>query len=66
MAFFLWILFLKISLKAAFAICLLTSLGIELIQLGIPGRVSDPTDVLTNSVGAAFALIYTMREVNSC
>ena len=38
-------------------ICISTSAGIELIQLMIPGRISDPIDVITNSVGAFLALM---------
>ena len=38
-------------------ICISTSAGIELIQLMIPGRISDPIDVITNSVGALLALM---------
>ena len=67
LAVFLWILFLRISLKVAFAICLLTSLVIEIAQLRIPGRVSDPIDVFTNTLGAACFLIYAnWKEKAKC
>ena len=61
MAIFLWILYLRRSPMSIFAICLLTSLGIELIQLMIPGRVTDPLDVFTNITGVACALIAFKR-----
>jgi glycopeptide antibiotics resistance protein len=61
LAFFSKIIWLKVSSKAIFAICLLTSFGIEVGQLGISGRVSDPIDVITNSLGAFLALIYIQR-----
>ena len=35
----------------------LATVIIELSQLGIPGRVSDPNDVLANSVGAAIGVL---------
>jgi VanZ family protein len=43
--------------------CMLTSSGIEIIQLVIPGRVSDPVDVFANSLGAFLAL-NAMRAIN--
>jgi glycopeptide antibiotics resistance protein len=65
MAIFLRILFLRISLKAAFAICFFISLGIEIAQLRIPGRVSDPIDVLTNTLGAACAVISVDKKIKT-
>jgi glycopeptide antibiotics resistance protein len=47
----------QLSFKTILIICIATSAGIELIQLTIPGRVSDPIDVLTNSLGALLALM---------
>lgn len=38
-------------------ICISTSAGIELIQLMIPGRVSDLVDVFANSLGVACGLL---------
>ena len=61
MTIFLMKIFPKKSPRAIFAVCLLTSLTIELIQLRIPGRVSDPIDVLTNSTGAASTLMYSKK-----
>jgi glycopeptide antibiotics resistance protein len=46
----------QVSFRTIMIICISTSAGIELIQLTIPGRFSDPIDVLTNSLGALFAL----------
>ena len=57
MVIFLWILYLRRFPISIFAICLLTSLTFELIQLRIPGRVTDPIDVFTNITGVASALI---------
>jgi len=45
----------QLSFRTILIICIATSAGIELIQLMIPGRISDPIDVLTNSLGALFA-----------
>jgi glycopeptide antibiotics resistance protein len=45
----------QLSFKTILIICISTSAGIELIQLLIPGRVSDPIDVITNGLGALFA-----------
>jgi glycopeptide antibiotics resistance protein len=47
----------QLSFKTILIICISTSAGIELIQLMIPGRISDPIDVITNSVGALLALM---------
>ena len=38
---------------------------IELSQLGIPGRVSDPRDVLSNSLGVVIALLVTIPRRGS-
>jgi glycopeptide antibiotics resistance protein len=46
----------QLSFRTILIICIATSAGIELIQLTIPGRISDPIDVLTNSLGALLAL----------
>jgi glycopeptide antibiotics resistance protein len=60
-------IYLRISPRTIFAICLLTSLAIELIQLRIPGRVNDPIDVLMNTFGALLALIYAnWKEKAKC
>lgn len=45
------------SLRAIFIICISTSISIELVQVVIPGRVSDPIDVMINSAGALCTLI---------
>jgi glycopeptide antibiotics resistance protein len=47
----------QLSFKTILIICISTSAGIELIQLMIPGRVSDPIDVITNGLGALIALM---------
>jgi glycopeptide antibiotics resistance protein len=47
----------RLSFRTIMIICISTSAGIELIQLMIPGRISDPIDVITNSVGALLALM---------
>jgi glycopeptide antibiotics resistance protein len=47
----------QLSFRTILIICIATSTGIELIQLMVPGRVSDPIDVLTNSLGALIALM---------
>ena len=57
MAIFLWNISPRRTSTAIFEICLLTSLAIELVQIEIPGRVSDPIDVFTNITGVACALI---------
>ena len=49
--------FSRLSFRTIMIICISTSAGIELIQLMIPGRISDPIDVITNSVGALLALM---------
>ncbi len=36
------------------------TLAIELSQLGIPGRVSDPRDVLANSIGAFLGVLFAL------
>jgi len=41
----------------AIAAGVLATVAIEVAQLGIPGRVSDPNDILANSVGAAIGVI---------
>ena len=46
----------QLSFRTILFICIATSAGIEIIQLTIPGRISDPIDVLTNSIGALFAV----------
>lgn len=40
------------------------SVAVELLQLGMPERFSDPIDVLTNSIGTAlgFAVAATVRS----
>ena len=55
LAIFLKIFYTKSSLTKISIECMLTSVGIELIQLMIPGRVSDPVDVFTNGDGALCA-----------
>ena len=56
LAIFIRFSYRQLSLKAILIICICTSAGIELIQLAIPGRVSDLVDVLMNSFGALCAL----------
>jgi len=50
-----------LSFRFILFLCILTSVGIETIQLSIPGRVSDPIDVLTNCMGAGFSLLVFRR-----
>lgn len=55
--------FPQLSFRTVMLACMLTSSGIEIIQLVIPGRVSDPVDVFANSLGAFLAL-NAMRAIN--
>lgn len=57
LAVFARVYFRQQSLRTIFVICLATSVSIELVQLLIPGRVSDPIDVIMNSAGALCVLI---------
>jgi len=50
-----------LSLKAILIICICSSAVIEIIQIAIPGRVSDLVDVFTNSFGALCALMGLKR-----
>jgi glycopeptide antibiotics resistance protein len=54
----------QLSFRTILIICISTSAGIELIQLLIPGRISDPIDVLTNSLGALFAVVGFKRFIS--
>jgi len=54
----------QLSFRTVLIICISTSAGIELIQLLIPGRVSDPIDVITNGLGAILTLIYMKRVLS--
>ena len=65
MAIFMLKIYPKKSPKTIFAICLLTSLVIELVQIRIPGRVSDPVDLVINSAGVACTLIYARTATHS-
>jgi glycopeptide antibiotics resistance protein len=53
----------QLSLKAILVICICSSAGIEIIQIAIPGRVSDLVDVAANSSGALLALAGIRRVV---
>ena len=65
MAIFSLMIFPRRSPRTIFAICLLISLGIELAQVRIPGRVSDPIDVFTNSAGVVCASIWAKKHVKN-
>jgi glycopeptide antibiotics resistance protein len=54
----------QLSFRTVLIICISTSAGIELIQLLIPGRISDPIDVITNSLGALFAVAGSKRFIS--
>jgi glycopeptide antibiotics resistance protein len=53
--------FPQLSFRTVLLICVSTSSVIEIVQLLIPGRVSDFVDVFTNSFGALCALIGLKR-----
>jgi glycopeptide antibiotics resistance protein len=61
LAIFTRICYSQLSFKAIFIICICSSAVIEIIQIAIPGRVSDLVDVFTNSFGALCALIGLKR-----
>lgn len=63
MPILLSISFLQIGLVAIRTIGVLTPIAIEFIQLYIPGRVSDPVDVLTNSLGFLVSLFLWRRFI---
>ena len=63
LAVFTRISFPQLSFRTVVLACMLTSSGIEIIQLVIPGRVSDHVDVFANSLGAFLAL-NAMRAIN--
>jgi glycopeptide antibiotics resistance protein len=46
----------QLSFRTVLLICVSTSTAIEIVQLLIPGRVSDVVDVFTNSMGAFLGL----------
>jgi VanZ family protein len=63
LAIFIRIFFPQISFRTVLLACMLTSSGIEIIQLFIPGRVSDLVDVLANSFGAFLGLAAMSKVV---
>jgi VanZ like family len=48
----------RLTLQSIFIITLLTTIFIELIQIYIPGRISDIRDIIANGSGAALTLLY--------
>ncbi|MFJ4158299.1 VanZ family protein [Microbacterium testaceum] len=42
---------------ASVALCALVSFAVEMLQAGIPGRVPDADDVLSNTIGAAIGTV---------
>jgi glycopeptide antibiotics resistance protein len=56
--------FPSLRMNSIFIICLLTTVFIELIQIFIPGRVSDIRDVVVNCLGVSIA-IWIMKIVRS-
>jgi glycopeptide antibiotics resistance protein len=64
LAVFTRISFPQLSFRTVLLACMLTSSGIEIIQLVIPGRVSDLVDVLANSLGAYCALVGIRRLID--
>lgn len=61
LAFLTKICYSRLTSRTIFLICTCTSAGIEVIQLFIPGRVSDLVDVLANSLGAGCSLLVFRR-----
>lgn len=47
-----------VSWRRAFAISLVTTITVELLQIGIPGRDSSLGDVFTNSFGALIGIVF--------
>jgi hypothetical protein len=55
-AFFVLLLPLRWA-PASVALCALVSFAVEVLQAGIPGRVPDADDVLSNTIGAAIGTV---------
>jgi glycopeptide antibiotics resistance protein len=61
LAVFTRISFPQLSFRTVLLICVSTSSVIEIVQLLIPGRVSDLVDVFANSLGAFLGLALMSR-----
>lgn len=49
--------FPRMKVQSILLICLCVTISIEFIQIFIPGRVSDVSDIFANAVGAALVLV---------
>ena len=61
LAVFTRVSFPQLSFRTVLLICVSTSSVIEIVQLLIPGRVSDFVDVFANSLGAFLGLALMSR-----
>ena len=52
----------SLRLQTIFIASMLITISIELIQIYIPGRVSDVRDIALNATGAALTVLYLHRQ----
>lgn len=50
----------------ALGLAVLLTAGIEWVQQFIPSRVSDPRDIVSNSLGAAIGVVITLSVAAAC